>query len=339
MTWLKWSGFCPLVLHVMTHDFHYCCVQPRFLKLGSCSLSYEGPTHELLITSSIHPSAPDNKRLLDVVAFAKQEGAYVQILLEQDERLLRQYLSQHRTSATAARWYFYLGMTLDELGKKLAAAAAFEAASTSSDLEQAAWALYQAGYIYHYTAGNKDKAMELLRQAHAFFPAMHEAPWLLSYWLYYESLYDEAVVWGQRTLLAADCHISNSSCCSSNSCNAGRKGYRDLFKKLNTSPFDVLRFAYRQLGDGEAADKAELGHNKAIAAQAEAAVADVPVMGLYHVGMEKVSSWHMGKLFLIGRRELRASKPVISAYFSISCPYVCRARDLNATYNVVLHPC
>ena len=257
------------------------CLQPCFFRLPVDGF-FVGAVHELFISEDDSP--PSQEQLLSDVSFSQQKSVDKQALLGQEKKMLQEYLGG--TPPIPARWFFYLGEALEQLGDVMEAAGAFErSAGVATSNEEAAWALYRAA-LCHQKAQAKTLTVQLLTQALAKQPSMPEAAWLLALVAYHAGRYADATSW-TATGAAQGCFKGLCTCRS-------RKRHRDVFTWFG-APYDIQRFAYPQLGDESAAAEAQANYVAAGELLEKYREEEEPVMGLHQMSKRfVVSGWGRG---------------------------------------------
>ena len=146
------------------------------------------------------------------------------------------------------RWWYYLGQTLEGLGRHREAVNAFRRCLVLPGWdEQAAWAAYKGAeclcVLKEFAVAVELCALGLARQ-----PGSPELAWLAGWCCYQDGKLREAIHW-ERIAIA----LGNVEGCHA---GEGRISFRHL-PAWYEGPYDVLRWAYRKLGDGQAAAEAE----------------------------------------------------------------------------------
>jgi FkbM family methyltransferase len=165
------------------------------------------------------------------------------------ERDLAVLLEETRDKPGEARWWYYLGQTYEGLGRPRDAMAAFQrcAAIRQGWAEQAAWACYRAANCALQLQERED-ALELCAMGLARQPESPELAWLAGFICHEMGRFTQAVTWSQIAISLG--HFEGREC--------GRQ--RISFRHLPgwyEGPYDVLRYAYRQLGQHNLAMECE----------------------------------------------------------------------------------
>jgi len=174
---------------------------------------------------------------------------------ERDVAILRPYTAAHPTDP---RWLFYLGDSYRNLGRLDEAAAAYEACAALRGWdEESAWACYRAAEI---RCSQQDyvRALDRCVEGLARHPGVAELAWLAGFIAYRLGRPRHAVHWARLALVhgAYRGHAEETR----------RIAFRHR-PALYAAPYDVLRFALRDLGDTEGASQAEIDFLQARAAR------------------------------------------------------------------------
>lgn len=147
-----------------------------------------------------------------------------------------------------ARWWYYLGDTYSNLGDHAQAIAAFDrCASLDGWHEEAAWARYREAECW-LALGLPARAVERCAAGLARYPGMAELAWLAGFASWTARRYEDAVRWAELAIVHGETGTSGAA--------RRRIGFRNP-AALNEGPYDILRFAWRELGNAEAASEAE----------------------------------------------------------------------------------
>jgi tetratricopeptide (TPR) repeat protein len=201
-----------------------------------------GPTHEML----------DGQRQgfseqLDGLRFHElpRDEAAVRRKLQRDVEILKRHTKQH---AKQPRWFYYLGSSHHDLGEYAAAIEAYrKCASLGGWAEEGAWACYRAAECCC-KLQRWAEALDFCSLGLAIRPATAELAWLAGYVAYQLRRYEDAVAWSNMAIA-----------------NGLYEGHGEAFKRvgfrnataLYEGPYDVLRWAWKALGDAQAAAAAE----------------------------------------------------------------------------------
>jgi tetratricopeptide (TPR) repeat protein len=218
---------------------------------------WAGPTHECLLGRTAAETLS-----LRGVRFHElpKDPDGVRRKFERDVAILKRYTKQH---AKQARWFYYLGASHQHLGEF---AAAIEAFRTCAELrgweEEGAWACYGAAECCCSLLRWQD-AVQYCAAGLGIRPATAELAWLAGFAAYKSQRYDDAVAW------------SNMAIANGLFRGGGEQFERIGFRHppgLYEGPFDVLRWAYKALGNEQAAAEALRDYERAKLAR-EAALA------------------------------------------------------------------
>jgi len=226
----------------------------RFVRLPS-SGRYVGLTHEYFDTTG-RAQTP-----LAGVTFGERPKQPDELAAKagRDVALLRRATAQRPRDG---RWWYYLGDALEIAGRRLDAIAAFRRC-TEVDAwpEQAAWAAFREAQLW-VGFGDHDAAIERCTAGLARYPGVAELAWYAGYAAYHAGRPREAAAFANLAIVHGE-YLGLSA-------ETARTLFRHL-PALYEGPFDVLRHAYRALGDDQGADRAEADHRAALAARLAAA--------------------------------------------------------------------
>jgi len=213
-------------------------------------LAWKGRTHEALVGATT-----TQRRVLPGVRFFEERKTPGQFRakLERDLAILREETQQQPHNA---RWWFYLGQTLEQLEDYAEAILAYRRCCDLREgwAEQAAWASYCAANCFlkleDYETALEVCAFGLSRQA-----ASPELAWLAGFCCYQLGRYADAIAWEEMAIAIGSFEGSAAA--------ERRISFRYL-PGWYEAPFDVLRFAHRQLGDIERAKACQAKYQQAI---------------------------------------------------------------------------
>jgi glycosyltransferase involved in cell wall biosynthesis len=214
---------------------------------------FDGPTHESF------PGYKVGTRTLERATF-RELGKSPEALRRKFERDA-QILSKHtRAHPRDPRWFYYLGDSLKNLGKLTDAIRAYEQCTALRGWnEESAWACYRAAEclcaLRRFPEAIERCAIGLSRHA-----GIAELAWLAAFAAFQLKDHAQAVYWARLSLTYGLFEGSGAS--------VPRIGFRNP-SALYEGPYDVLRFALRQLGDSAAAEAAELAYARALALRNE----------------------------------------------------------------------
>ncbi len=200
-----------------------------------------GPTHECMEGRTATGTAT-----LHGVRFHElpKDAAAARVKFTRDLAILQRYTRKH---PQVARWFYYLGASHQQLGDH---AAAIDAFRTCAELrgweEEGAWACYGAAESCC-SLHRWDDALQFCAAGLAIRPATAELAWLAGFAAFKALRYRDAVAWSNMA-------IANGLYRSAGA-EFDRIGFRHP-PGLYEGPFDVLRWAYKALGDEAAATQA-----------------------------------------------------------------------------------
>jgi tetratricopeptide (TPR) repeat protein len=154
------------------------------------------------------------------------------------------------------RWRYYLADSLQNAGRLQEAVEQFQACWDLNGWdEESAWSMYRAAEC-QIALGDLDAAIQSCANGLVRHPGVAELPWLASWACFRKGEMRRAIAWARM------------------SCALGSvEGIGDSFHRLGFTnprgrfegPYDVLRFALRELGEDDAADAAEYLFDEALA--------------------------------------------------------------------------
>ncbi|TWT83786.1 Tetratricopeptide repeat protein [Planctomycetes bacterium CA13] len=212
----------------------------RFIRLPA-TVRWQGATHEALVGCN----EPERQTLLGCQFWETSKSK--QGFREKLSRDLEILSQQTTADPLNARWWYYLGQTHEGLGQDAAAIEAYDRCIRLDGWpDESAWACYTAArcltQLKEYRDAEEYCVLGMTRK-----PTVPELPWLAGWCCHQRGSYRDAILWCR---LAAE---------------LGKKKERShaaAFRHVPAwyeAPYDVLRFAYRELGDqanAEAAEKA-----------------------------------------------------------------------------------
>ena len=157
--------------------------------------------------------------------------------LERDLAVLLEEVAIHGDNP---RWYYYLGQTLEGLGKTSRAIDAYEHCMLLDGwADESAWACYIAARCCT-TLGEYKRAERFCGSGMTRKPSMPELPWLAGWCCYKRGAYEDAIAW--ECIAAA---------------LGGKVAYRESGMFVYPpawweAPYDVMRWSYRTIGSREA---------------------------------------------------------------------------------------
>jgi tetratricopeptide (TPR) repeat protein len=221
----------------------------RIVRLPA-KVRWAGPTHECLQGRTVAATVT-----LEGVRFHElpKDAAAVSRKLRRDVAILKRYTRSHPKQP---RWFYYLGASHQQLGDYAAAIDAYRTCAERRGWEEeGAWACYGAAECCC-KLQRWDDALQFCAAGLAIRPATAELAWLAGFAAYKALRFGDAVAW------------SNMAIANGLYRGAGAQFERIGFRHppgLYEGPFDVLRWAYKGLGDEQAAAAAERDHALALA--------------------------------------------------------------------------
>ncbi len=237
-------------LTAWSHDWTYAKV--RFVRLPRTG-RFVGVTHEYFDT------AGNAARLLPGVTFRERPKTSVELAAKaaRDIVLLRRTTSRRPFDG---RWWYYLGDALALAGERIEAIGAFRrCAAIDTWAEEAAWATYREAQLW-VASGDFDTAIERCAVGLSRHPGIAELAWYAGYAAFHAGRHRDAAAFANLAVVHGE-YLGLAAATD-----------RTLFRHppaLYEGPFDVLRHAYRALGDHRAADQAEADHRAASSARLE----------------------------------------------------------------------
>jgi tetratricopeptide (TPR) repeat protein len=212
---------------------------------------FSGPTHESFPSYLASPSTLARARFREL---AKAPDKLRQ-KFERDVGILSRHVRLHPKDP---RWHYYLGDSLKNLGRLEEAIVAYDAcAGLRGWNEESAWACYRAAECLSQLRRYQD-AVDRCAVGLARHAGVAELAWLAAFCRYQMADFAQAVYWARLAL--------SHGVFQGHGAAVPRIGFRNL-GALYEGPFDILRFALRQLGDAEGATAAERSYTEALAAR------------------------------------------------------------------------
>lgn len=220
------------VLDVEAADGSY--QKPKIIR-AKADVRFEGPTHEALVGG--------RRGFLPGVVFdelTKSKDEFRQ-KCSRDVGILLEYATEHDGDP---RWLFYLGQSLEGLGKHARAAEAYRLCAERRRVgDEAAWAVYrQADQLYR--LGRYEEAMGVAAHGLSINPLFAECAWMAAVSAFKLERNPEAVAWAR---MAEAIGLYNG-------CGKPRSFFRHT-PALYELPYDVLRFALADKGERKQADR------------------------------------------------------------------------------------
>jgi tetratricopeptide (TPR) repeat protein len=227
--------------HISLPDSDRVYIQPRIFRIPAWG-SFSGRTHE-----AYSPSMPCT--LLEKTCFRGAPKTQEQLAekLARDEAILRDVVAAEPDSS---RWNFYLGNTLRGQGKWLEAIEWYEKCSDlrSGWREEPAWACFNAADCW-IRLGQFQRAIDMCAEGLARHAGIAELAWLASYAASKAGQNDQAVYWGRISVALGKFKGIGSE--------VPRIGFKNGVG-LWEGPYDVMRFAYKELGEMRDAQAMEI---------------------------------------------------------------------------------
>jgi len=214
----------------------------RFARVPHSELRWEGRTHEALV--GFQPS----ERIELTGSYFEELPKSPEQFRRKLERDLEVLAEETRDKPNDARWWYYLGQTHEELKDLPNAVLAFEkSGSLTGWPEQIAWSCFKAASCYSMMKTHRN-AIEWCTRGLAVQSSSPELAWLAAFSAYELGDDHSAISWA----------IMASAIGNWNGIEAGvpRIGFRHL-PGWYEGPFDVMRHAYRRLGQVNKAANAE----------------------------------------------------------------------------------
>ena len=225
----------------------------RFIRVPS-HLEWRGRTHE-----GLSGAQAGQRKTMDGLSFWEEPKTAMQtrLKLERDLQVLREETTTHPEHA---RWWLYLGETLEALGQLEEAVEAYRQGVRlkSAWSEDAAWSAY-CGARCLVALQQLEEAIELCAIGLSRQPASPELAWQAGYCCFQLGRFREAVTWEHMAVAIGNIEGSQAA--------QNRISFRHL-PAWYDAPFDVLRHSYRMLGDVAAANACELKHQEAMTIRA-----------------------------------------------------------------------
>jgi hypothetical protein len=207
-----------------------------------------------------------------------------------------QYIRVHRAYLMPHWWHVLADTQAALQDNKQGALSYVQSAKQSQMLGQnrgAAWSMYQAAAAYARDGRHVDavatakKGIQMCKDT-----CGAELHWFLSFLEYGAGNCELAVALAHEA--AARGCFGNAGSGSDGACKDTSVQQQQQHMYLPAwyeLPYDVLRFAYRQLGGSAAADAAELNWTAAVAAREAAAKAPQPLLGVYELESIEQLQW------------------------------------------------
>jgi glycosyltransferase involved in cell wall biosynthesis len=230
----------------------------RFFRLPADG-EFRGPTHEAFYLADVSGGATVTVQnvVFDELIKSPEQFRFKD---ERDRDILREYV---QVNPNEPRWFFYLGDVLQRLGQHEEAIAAFRACNALRGWnEESAWAMYRAAESY-VALSQLEEALECVVIGMTRHVGLGDMHWFAAYLSLRLGRPEQAVFWARQAIALGNFQ------------GIGKSLRRICWRYpwgLWEGPYDILRFAYRQLGMNDEADEAErLFHRAAEARKAQPA--------------------------------------------------------------------
>ena len=240
-----WLTTTPYDVVMVRHD-SMTYEKERFFRLPARG-HYVGPVHEAWITED---GASRGTMPATMMTFSEEPKTPEQLhaKLERDLMALEDYTETHPDDP---RWFYYLGDTYQNLDDSWAAVSSFETCyELNGWSEESAWACWRIATI---KSGERayDETLEWCLKGMERRPDFPEFPWLCGWCEYQRGRYEKAVSWAEIAIgMNRRAPISP------------RIGFR-YPPAHSVAPWDVLRWAYKALGNPHGEAFAEEGYQRA----------------------------------------------------------------------------
>lgn len=212
---------------------------------------FYGPTHEVFPAYKVGMRTLQRARFREL---AKSPEA-LRRKLERDLEILTAHTRAHPKDP---RWHYYLGESLKNLGRAEEAVAAYDAcAALRGWNEESAWACYRAAECLSVLGRHRD-AIDRCATGLSRHAGIAELPWMAAYSAYQAGDNAQAAYWARLSITHGLFEGQGAA--------VPRIGFRNPIA-LYEGPYDVLRFALRNLGDVVGAEAAERAYLEALAAR------------------------------------------------------------------------
>lgn len=232
---------------VSSRDGSY--AKERFIRVPT-QLEWRGRTHEALCGATA-----EQRAVLPGAKFWEEPKTAEQFRkkLERDLAVLQE---ETQSKPENARWWYYLGQTLEQLGESTQAIEAYRhcVELKTGWAEEAAWAAYCGGRCLVSLERFAD-AIDLCALGLARQPASPELAWQAGYSCYKLGRDRDAIAWEEMAVSIGEVDGSKAA------------RHRISFRHLPAwyeGPYDVLRHAHKRLGDKERASECEEKYQTAL---------------------------------------------------------------------------
>lgn len=212
---------------------------------------YVGPTHESFVPDE-RGSVVSERAFFSELPKTKEQ---LQRKYERDVETLRAYIQLHPSDA---RWHYYLGDSLKNLGRFDEAILAYRACTDCNGWdEESAWACFRAAQC-HEEKQEWAEMVDVLARGMGRHAGIAELPWYAGYASLKLGKNQQAIYWARLAITWG--HFAGHGRM------VKRIGFRFL-PGLYEGPFDVLRFALKNVGEGKLAEEAAHAYEAAKAAR------------------------------------------------------------------------
>jgi glycosyltransferase involved in cell wall biosynthesis len=212
---------------------------------------YVGPTHESFVPDE-RGSAISERAFFSELPKTSEQLA---LKYERDVETLRAYSQLHPSDA---RWHYYLGESLKNLGRFDEAILAYQTCTDCNGWdEESAWACFRAAQC-HEEKREWGKMVEVLSRGIGRHAGIAELPWYAGYACLKMGKNQQAIYWARLAITWGNFAGHGKM--------VKRIGFRFL-PGLYEGPFDVLRFALKNVGETKLAEEAAKAFGAAKAAR------------------------------------------------------------------------
>ncbi len=215
------------------------------------SSRYVGPTHESFVPDERGSTVAERAYFSELPKTKEQ----LQKKYERDVETLRSHVARHPNDA---RWHYYLGDSLKNLGRFDEAISAYRSCTDCNGWdEESAWACFRAAQC-HEEKGQWPEMVEILARGMGRHAGIAELPWYAGYACLKMGKNRQAVYWARLAI--------TWGYFAGHGRMVPRIGFRFL-PGLYEGPFDVLRFALENIGEATLAREAAEAYEAAKAAR------------------------------------------------------------------------
>ena len=212
---------------------------------------YTGPTHEAYEAFKVGAKTLEKARFVELPKTPEEYRRK----FERDVDILSEFTGKHPDSA---RYFYYLGDSLQNLGRQEEAVVAYRrCAALRGWNEESAWACYRCAEALLQLKRPRD-AIDECAAGLARHAGIAELAWLAGFAAWQLGDAEQCVFWALMAVPMGQ-YKGNFKL-------ARRISFRNP-AALYEGPYDLLRFALRRLGDAAGADEAERHYQQALAAR------------------------------------------------------------------------